>query len=143
MVIFKDSRQAIEFYKKAFGAQERSCMMWPDGTGVMHAEIQIGDSRLMMGDEKSGQPCKSAQTLGNSPVTCYVYSPDADAAFKKAVAAGAVVQMPVQDAFWGDRWGSVMDPFGHTWAIATHKRDVSLEEMRRAAEAACAQMAKK
>jgi uncharacterized glyoxalase superfamily protein PhnB len=76
-------------------------------------------------------------------VTCYVYSPDADAAFKKAVAAGAVVQMPVQDAFWGDRWGSVMDPFGHTWAIATHKRDVSLEEMRRAAEAACAQMAKK
>jgi PhnB protein len=143
MIVFKDSRRAIEFYKKAFGAQERMSMPGPDGKGVMHAEIKVGDSIVMMADEMPQQPCRSAQTLGNSPVTFYLYVPDADAAFKTAVAAGAKVQMPVQDAFWGDRWGTVTDPFGHTWSLATHKRDVSPEEMRKAAETACAEMAKK
>jgi uncharacterized glyoxalase superfamily protein PhnB len=99
----------------------------------MHAEIVIGDSAIMMGDECSHG--KSAETLGGSPISMYLYVTDVDAVFKKALAAGAAVRMPVQDMFWGDRMGTVQDPFGYSWSLATHVADVSPEDMARGAEA--------
>ena len=101
--LFKDARKAIEFYKKAFGATERHVMPGPDGQGVMHAELKIGDSFIMMGEEGPHCPKKSAETLGDSPVGMYLYVKDVDAAFARAVAAGGASQMPVADQFWGDR----------------------------------------
>ena len=138
---FKDSQKAIDFYKKAFGAKILDLFPSPVGTGIMHATIQIGDSILMMGDENPG--CKSAETLGGSPVSLYLYVPDVDAAFKQAVAAGAAATMPVAEMFWGDRAGHLKDPFGYSWMIATHTRDLSKEEIRKGGEAFFAQMAKK
>ena len=138
-VVFKDAKKAIEFYKKAFGAQERFVMTTPDGK-VMHAELQIGDSILMLGEENPAWPeHKSAQSLGGSPISLNIYLADCDAAFKKAVAAGAKVVKQPEDAFWGDRYGMVQDPFGLTWGILTHKKDVSPEEMKRAALAMCSE----
>jgi PhnB protein len=132
---FKDTRKAIEFYKRAFGAVERFVMPAPNGDGVMHAEIKIGDSHLMMGDEHPEHGCQSAETLGGSPIAHYVYVQDVDAAFNKALAAGGAVQMPVQDMFWGDRVGTLQDPFGYRWTIATHKADVTQDDLTRGAEA--------
>jgi uncharacterized glyoxalase superfamily protein PhnB len=130
--MYKDTRKAIDFYKKAFGATEKFLMPGPDGKGVMHAQVQIGDSIIMMGDE---QPhCKSAESLGNTPVGMYMYVKDVDAAFKKALAAGGAVRMPVTDMFWGDRMGAINDPFGYSWTIATHIADPTQEEMARGAE---------
>ena len=142
MLMFKDSRKAIDFYKLAFGAQEHYAMPGPDGKGVMHAEMQIGNSIFMMGDEYPQQPGKSAETAGGSPVSFYLYVEDADEAFRTATDAGAVTDMPVQDMFWGDRVGTVQDPFGYSWSVATHTRDLTPEEIRQGAEAAFAQMAK-
>ena len=107
--------------------------------------IQIGNSILMMGDEMPGaENCaKSAETAGSSPISMYVYVPDADAAFKQAVAAGAAVNMPVADMFWGDRAGSLKDPFGYSWMVATHKQDLTNDEIQKGAEAFFAQMAAK
>lgn len=136
---FKDSQKAIDFYKKAFGAKVLDLMKRPDGHGIMHATIQIGDSILMMGDE--GPQCKSAESLGGSPLTLYIYTPDADKLFKQAVAAGGTEAMPVTDMFWGDRAGSIRDPFGYSWMIATHKQDLTNEQIRKGAEAFFAQMA--
>lgn len=130
----KNSLEAIEFYKKAFGAKELGVFPAPDGKSTMHATIQIGDSILMMGDEMPGQGCKSAESLGASPISLYIYVPDADVAFKQAVAAGAMVTMPVADMFWGDRCGSLKDPFGYAWTIATHTRDLTGEEIREGAK---------
>jgi PhnB protein len=138
IVVLKDSRKAIDFYKKAFGAVEKSVMPGPDGHGVMHAELKIGDSTIMLGDENPGCPQKSAETLGGSPVSLYLYVRDVDAVFERAVAAGGASQMPVQDMFWGDRAGSLTDPFGYTWMLATHIADLSPEEIARGAEAAFA-----
>ena len=142
---FKDSQKAIDFYKKAFSAKALDLMRSPDGHGVMHATIQIGDSIVMMGDEMPGmENCpKSAETLGSSPISLYVYVADADVAFKQAVVAGCTVTMPVADMFWGDRAGSVRDPFGYSWMIATHTQDLTKEQIRKSAEAFFAQMAKK
>jgi PhnB protein len=142
---FKDSQKAIDFYKKAFGAKVLATMKSLDGRGIMHATIQIGNSILMMGDEMPGaENCaKSAETLGSSPISLYIYVPDADAAFKQAVAAGGTEAMPVADMFWGDRAGSIRDPFGYSWMIATHKQDLTNEQIRKGAEAFFAQMAKK
>lgn len=142
---FKDSQNAIAFYQKAFGATMLGLMKRPDGRGVMHATIRIGNSILMMGDEMPGaENCaKSAETLGSSPISFYIYVPDADAAFKQAVAAGGTAAMPVADMFWGDRAGSIRDPFGYSWMIATHKQDLTKEQIRKGAEAFFAQMAKK
>ena len=142
---FKDSKKAIEFYKKAFGAKVLDLMPDPSGRRTMHATIQIGNSILMMGDEMPGaENCaKSAETVGNSPISMYVYVPDADTAFKQAIAAGATVNMPVADMFWGDRCGSLKDPFGYSWMIATHKQDLAKEQIQKGAEAFFAQMAKK
>jgi PhnB protein len=142
---FKDSQKAIDFYKKAFGAKVLDLMKSPDGRGIMHATIQIGNSILMMGDEMPGaENCaKSAETLGSSPISLYIYVPDPDAVFKQAVAAGGTAAMPVADMFWGDRAGSIRDPFGYSWMVATHKQDLTNEQIRKGAEAFFAQMAKK
>ena len=142
---FKDSKKAIEFYKKAFGAKVLDLFPNPLGQGIMHATIQIGNSVLMMGDEMpNAEKCaKSAETLGSSPISLYVYVADADATFKQAVAAGGIVTMPMMDMFWGDRAGNIKDPFGYSWMIATHKRDLTPDEIKKGAEAFFAQMAKK
>lgn len=135
ILTFKDVRKAIDFYRRAFGARERFVMPGPDGKGVMHAELQIGDSVIMMGEENPQNPCRSAETLGISPVSFYLYTEDVDEAFKTAVAAGAKVRMPVQEMFWGDRAGTVEDPFGYGWFLATHTRDLTMEEIREGAKA--------
>ena len=142
---FKDSRKAIEFYKKAFGAKVLDLMPDPSGRRTMHATIQIGNSMVMMGDEMPGSEncAQSAETLGSSPISLYVYVPDADQAFKQAVAAGATATMPVADMFWGDRCGSLKDPFGYTWMIGTHKQDLTNDQIQKGAEAFFAQMSKK
>ncbi len=108
----------------------------------MHAAIQIGDSILMMGDERPAQECKSAQSLGTSPVGLYVYVPNVDEIFKQAVAAGATVTMPVANMLWGDRCGSLKDPFGYSWMIATHTRNLTKEKIKESAESFFAQAGK-
>ena len=120
---------AIEFYKKAFGATEKGRLLMPDGT-IGHAEIDIEGTMLMMADENAEWGTKGPLTLGGNPMSFGLYVKDADAAFKKAVDAGATSVMPVDDMFYGDRVGQVMDPFGYKWMIATHKEDVSYEEMQ-------------
>lgn len=131
----KDSRKAVEFYAKAFGAKVLGIFPSPDGRSTMHATIRIGDSIVMMRDEMPNQGCQSAETLGTSPVSLYVYLPKVDAAFQQAVAAGATVAMPVADMFWGDRCGTVKDPFGYSWTIATHLHDLAPEEVQKGAQA--------
>jgi uncharacterized glyoxalase superfamily protein PhnB len=132
-LVVSDSKKAIEFYKKAFDAKEIYRFLAPDGK-IMHAMIQIGDSFIMMADESSNMGCSSPTTIGGSPVSLYLYVEDADKIYNQAVKAGAKVNMPIMDAFWGDRFGSVMDPFGHSWSIATHKKDLTPEELRKAGE---------
>lgn len=139
---FKDCRKAIEFFKRAFDAKERFVMPGPDGNGVMHAELMIGNSILMMGDEHPDMSnCKSAETLGGSPVSFYVYVENVDQAFRRALEAGAKQQMAVEDMFWGDRTGTVQDPFGFSWTLATHIKDLTPEEMEKGAREAFAKMA--
>lgn len=128
-IMFKDTQKAIEFYKKAFGAIVVDLFPNLYGPGMMHATIKIGNSMLMMGDEVFGPQSKSAETIGASPITLYLYVPEADAAYERAVAAGATSVMPMADMFWGDRAGAVVDPFGYQWTIATHTRDMSKEEV--------------
>jgi uncharacterized glyoxalase superfamily protein PhnB len=127
-ITVKDAPKVIEFLKKAFGATEKMRMPGPDGK-IMHAEISIGNSVIMMNDEVMGS--RSAQTLGGSPISFYLYFDDANAAFKKAIAAGAKELYPMTDMFWGDRMGTVDDPFGHKWTIAQHVKDVTPEEMKK------------
>lgn len=133
-LVVRNADQAIEFYKRAFGAKEIHRMPTPDGK-VLHAEITIGDSILMLVDEFPQWNCLGPQSLGGSPVTIHVYVEDADALFKQAGAAGATVKMPLQDTFWGDRFGKITDPFGHEWSIATHMRDLTPDEIQKGAEA--------
>lgn len=122
---------AIEFYKKAFNAVEAGRVPGPQGK-LMHAQIRIGDSHVMLVDEFADWGCFGPKALKGSSVTLHLYVENADAAFEQAVAAGATVKMPLADMFWGDRYGIVEDPFGHNWSIATHLRDVSPEEMQKA-----------
>jgi PhnB protein len=131
----KDAAQAIEFYKKAFSATERMRITQPDGR-VGHAEIQIGDSVIMLSDEFAEMGVHSPQSLGGSPVSIHLYVEDADAMFNQAVAAGAKVKRPIADQFYGDRVAGIEDPFGHTWWISTHKEDLSSEEIDKRAAAA-------
>ncbi|HKZ61784.1 MAG TPA: VOC family protein [Nitrososphaera sp.] len=133
-LILHNAAQMIEFYKKAFGAKEKYRMYMPDGKTIMHAEVKIGDSSVMMSEENPQWKTRSPQSIGGSSTTLYVYVRDVDKVFKQAVAAGATVTMPVMDAFWGDRNGQLMDPSGHLWSIATHKRDMSTKEMKKAQE---------
>ena len=123
---------AIDFYKKAFGAKEIMRMPGPGGS-VGHAEIQIGDSRIMLADEFAAMDFLSPKARGGTTVTIHVYMKDVDAAVARASAAGAKVTRPVQDQFYGDRTGSLEDPFGHVWHIATHKEDLSMAELKRRA----------
>jgi uncharacterized glyoxalase superfamily protein PhnB len=140
---FKDSKKAIEFYKKAFNATVLDLFPSLDGRGIMHAAMKIGDSIFMMGDEMPGGMNKSAETVGSSPISLFFYVPNVDAAFKQAVAAGATVVYPVAEMFWGDRAGNLKDPFGYQWMVATHKRDMTQEEIRAEAQTFFAEMAKK
>ncbi|WP_244815923.1 VOC family protein [Caballeronia sp. Lep1P3] len=123
--------EAIEFYKRAFGAVELGRMPGRDGK-LMHAMVRIGDSALMLVDEHPNFGMLGAAAFKGSPVTIHLYVEDADATVKQAEAAGARVTMPVADMFWGDRYGRLEDPFGHQWSVATHTRDVSPEDMKRA-----------
>ena len=134
-IIVKDAAKAIDFYTKAFGATENFRMPGPDGKSVMHAEIKIGNSHVMLAEENPDWQCKGPTLLGGTPVTIHLYVNDADAAFKKAVDAGAEATMPVDTMFWGDRYGKVTDPFGHVWSVATHIEDVPPEEMGKRMEA--------
>ena len=143
MFIFKDAGKAIDFYNRAFGAEVRFVMPGPDGKGVMHAEVRIGTSIIMMGEENSDCPNKSAETTGGSPVSFYIYLENVDEAFKRAVEAGSRIQMPVEDMFWGDRMGTVLDPFGYSWSLASHTKDLTPEEIQKGAQAMFAKMAKK
>jgi PhnB protein len=129
-LIVKGAAEAIAFYAKVFGATETMRMPGPGGR-IMHAEIRIGDSTLMLADENPEQGHLSPTTIGGSGSSVMLYTDDVDATFNKAVAAGATVVMPLMDMFWGDRMGNLKDPFGHSWAIATHKEDVSPEEMEK------------
>jgi len=120
---------AIEFYKKAFGATEVTRLPAPDGR-LMHAQVRIGDSVLMLVDEWPDMGALGPNKLKGTSVTLHLYVTDVDAAFAKAVAAGATVKMPLADMFWGDRYGQVQDPFGHMWSLATHQRDLTPEEIK-------------
>jgi PhnB protein len=126
----RDAARALEFYKRAFGAKEVVRMDTPDGK-IGHAEIKIGDSLIMLADEFPGADCKSPQSLGGTSGGVFLYVENADATFKQAVAAGAEVEAPLADMFWGDRFGRLKDPFGHSWSIATHTRDVAPAEMQK------------
>lgn len=130
-LIISGATEAIEFYKKAFGAQEVFRMPTPDGK-IAHAEIKIGDSTVFICDEFKEMGAKSPHTLGGTPASFCLYVEDADAGFARAVEAGATPLMPVEEAFWGDRFGMVTDPFGHAWAFATHVKDLTPEEVARA-----------
>ena len=130
--------EAIEFYKKAFNAIELIRMPGADGK-LMHAMIKIGDSTIMLMDESPDWGSLGPKSLKGSPVTIHLYVEDADAVANRAVAAGATLIMPVQEMFWGDRYGHLQDPFGHRWSVATHVRDVSPEELQQATQKAAAE----
>jgi len=136
----RDAKRAIEFYQKAFGAEVLGVAPGP-GDKVMHASLKIGDSILMLNDEFPEFGGQLASATGSS-VALHVYLDDVDTAVQRAVSAGATVKMPVMDQFWGDRYGVVIDPFGHRWSLATHTRDMSPEEMQQEQEKAFAKMPK-
>lgn len=134
--------EAIEFYKKAFGAVEMGRVPAPDGQRLLHAAIKIGDSAVFLASdfpEFCGGKSQSPKALGGTPVTIHRYVADCDAAMQQAIEAGATVVMPASDMFWGDRYGVLVDPFGHSWSLATHIRDVSPEEMAAASQQMCAE----
>ncbi len=140
-LIVRNAVQAIEFYKKALGAQELMRMPGPDGA-IMHAELKIGDSVVFIGEENPNMGfCKSPQTLGGCTVSLNVYVPDADKVFNQAVSAGAKETMPVADQFWGDRYGLLTDPYGYVWGIATHKENLTSDEVQKRARDFFANMA--
>lgn len=139
-IIVRGAAEAIEFYKRAFGAEEVTRMAAPDGT-IMHAEIRIGDSIVMLGEENPQFGMRSPLSTNGLPGSLHIYVADADAAFERALRAGATVRYPLENAFWGDRYGKVTDPFGHEWGIATRVKEVTPEEMQKAAEAWFAQAA--
>lgn len=133
---------AIDFYKKAFGAEELSRMNAPDGRRIMHAELAIGGQPLFLADHFAEYCDGKSQTplaLGGTPVTIHRYVQDCDAAIQQALEAGATLRMPAMDMFWGDRYGSVVDPFGHCWSLATHQHDLSPAEIQQGMEAAFSQ----
>lgn len=131
-LVLRDTKTALEFYKKAFGAETTVLMPMANGR-IGHAEMKIGDSMIFLSDEspEMAPENKSPQTAGCVTGSTFLYVNDVDTVFKKAVDAGAKVKMPVTDMFWGDRFGKIVDPFGHHWGIATHKEDVSPEDMKK------------
>jgi PhnB protein len=137
-LICAGAAEAIEFYKKAFGAVEEARLPGPGGK-LMHAMIRIGDSAVMLVDEMPDWCALGPKALKGSPVTIHLYVENADATFERAVKAGAKITMPLADQFWGDRYGKLEDPFGHHWSVATHVRDVSMEEAQQAMKKMAAQ----
>ncbi|HSE58317.1 MAG TPA: VOC family protein [Nitrospiraceae bacterium] len=135
-LICAGAAEAIEFYKKAFNAVDLGRVPGPQGK-LLHALIRIGDSPVMLVDEFPDWHSFGPKSLKGSPVTIHLYVQDVDAFFKQAVAAGATITMPVEDTFWGDRYGKLEDPFGHHWSVATHVCDVKPEELQEAAQKAC------
>ncbi|HET7875356.1 MAG TPA: VOC family protein [Methylomirabilota bacterium] len=131
----KGAARAIDFYKRAFGAEELMRMPGPDGQSVMHAELRIGDSLVFLSDEFPQSSCRSPQTLGGTTTQIFLYVEDVDAVVKRAIGAGAVATMPPTDMFWGDRYAKLTDPFGHDWGVATHTEDLSPEEVGKRAAA--------
>jgi PhnB protein len=135
-LVVKGASQAIEFYKQAFGAEEIRRVPGRDGKSLIHAELKIGDSRLFLVDEFPEMGCQSPRSYGGSSVTIHLFVDNVDSFFKIALAAGAEERMPVADMFWGDRYGRLVDPFGHEWSVATHKEDLTPEELNKRAQAA-------
>lgn len=135
-LVCKGASDAIEFYRKAFGAVAGAKLTDNEGR-VMHAYVRIGDSIVMLNDEFPAMGALGPKSIGGTAVTLHFYAENVDKAFAKAVKAGATVKMPPQDMFWGDRYGLLEDPFGHSWSIATHQRDLSPAEIRKAAQDAC------
>ena len=135
----RGAAKAIDFYKKALGAEEIMRMPGPGGT-VMHAELKIGNSNFMLGEESQESGCLSPQGIGGSATTLYIYVENVDAAWKRAMDAGGKAKMPPTDMFWGDRMSNFEDPFGHKWSLAQHIKDVTPEEMKKGAQAFMEQM---
>jgi PhnB protein len=140
-LVVNDAAQALEFYKKALGAEETVRMPGPNGR-IMHAEMRIGDSVVMLGEERPDMGRKSPSSYGGSPVGFYVYVENLDAAWNRAVGAGAKATRPPADMFWGDRTGTLEDPFGHSWSLAEHVKDPTPEEIKRGEEEFFAQAQK-
>jgi PhnB protein len=133
-LVVRGAAEAIDFYIRAFGAEEIACMTMPDGKGILHAELKIGTARLFLCDETpTMERWVSPKSLNGTTVALNLWTDDADQVFAQAVKAGAKVVMPLADMFWGDRYGRLKDPFGHEWAVAQHVRDLSPAEMARAA----------
>lgn len=145
-LIIKNAADAIKFYTNAFGAKELDRHYGPDGSSVIHAVLKLGDSIVMLAEEfpdmATPSKCASPKTIGGNSVMMHIYVEDADIVFAKAISEGATGIFPMMDAFWGDRYGQVMDPYGHIWEIATHKKDLSPEEISNGAKAAFAEMCK-
>jgi PhnB protein len=133
-LVVQNAATAIEYYKKAFGAEERLRMPGPDGN-IMHAELKIGDSVFFLTEENPQMKNKSPQTLGGTTTMLNVYVPDVDSSYRKAIEAGGKEGMPVTDQFWGDRYGTFTDPFGYSWGIGTHKEDLNQQELGKRAQA--------
>lgn len=131
-IVVKNCADALEFYKKAFSAKERGRHYLPNGKTIMHAELKIGDSVLMLSDEMPQMQCLSPPSVGGASSSLYVYVKNVDKLFDQAVRAGATATMPVMDAFWGDRMGALTDPFGHMWSLATRKRNLTPKQMEKA-----------
>ncbi len=140
-IVVSDAARALDFYKQAFGAVEMGRHAMPGGK-IAHADIKIGESRLMLSDEFPFGFCRTPEALGGTTNALWIYTEDVDSLFNRAVQAGATVKSQVQDMFWGDRTGHLEDPFGHMWVLATHKEDVSPEEMKRRGDIEMAKMAK-
>ena len=130
-IVVRNASAAIDFYKKAFGAEQIDRMLGPDGS-IMHAEIRIGDSVLMLGEENEQWGTRSPLSLNGVHGSLHIYVADADASFDRAIKAGATVRYPLENAFWGDRYGKVTDPFGHEWGIATRVKEMTKAEMEQA-----------
>ena len=137
-LVVRDAEKTIEFYRKAFGAQIKTVHRMPDGK-VMHAALKIGDSMVLLNEEFPEWGALSPATTGQTSVTIHLYVKDVDAMFQRAVAAGATVQMPLMDAFWGDRYGQLVDPSGHKWSIGTHREDLTSAQIEIRAKAMTAQ----
>ncbi len=133
-LMVRGAEQAIAFYGKAFGAQELGRMPGPNGQGIVHATIRIGNSNVFLGDEYPGMGAGAPEAFGGSPVHLFLYVEDVDAWVDRAVKAGATIKMPVADMFWGDRYARIADPFGYEWGLATHMEDLSQEEIRERGE---------
>jgi uncharacterized glyoxalase superfamily protein PhnB len=139
-IVVAGAAKAIEFYKQAFGAQEVSRFPGPDGKTIMHAEIRVGDSNIMLGDEMPEHGARGPKAIGGTPVSFFIYGDNVDAAWKRAVDAGAKEIMPLADQFWGDRTGCLEDPFGHHWWLAQRVQDMTPEELQQAADNFFSQM---